>query len=118
MRTNFIAIRKAYIIQQKEKTFLPIKEIAQLAKLNIGNPKRIVCQCEQVREKIIQEAITRPPYPLSIDAIKKTNTSKYGILSGKDMSTTYSHITLQMQCTYKKLMFLKNKNLLSSIFLH
>ncbi len=83
LRSDFTATRKAYIPRQIEKEFLPIKEIAQLAKLSVGDPKRIVCQCEQVREQTIHEAMLRAPYPVSIDAIKRRTRASMGYCQGK-----------------------------------
>lgn len=82
-RPDFIASRSPYTVRQKEKTFLPMKKVLELAKREPGDPERMVCQCEQVQEKTIQEALRRRPCPSSIAAIKRRTRAGMGYCQGK-----------------------------------
>ncbi|MDZ7792758.1 MAG: NAD(P)/FAD-dependent oxidoreductase [Spirochaetia bacterium] len=60
----------------------PIKEVQDLIELPEGNPERIVCRCEQVREKTIIDALQRGIPVTSLDAVKRRTRAGMGPCQG------------------------------------
>lgn len=60
----------------------PMKEAAELAKLEYGHPERMVCRCEQVTERAVKEAIGRNIPIRSLDAVKRRTRAGMGICQG------------------------------------
>ena len=60
----------------------PIKEVQDLIDLPEGNPERIVCRCEQVREKTILDALQRGIAVTSLDAVKRRTRAGMGPCQG------------------------------------
>jgi glycerol-3-phosphate dehydrogenase len=61
----------------------PFSQIQDLINLSEGNPERIVCRCEQVREKTIKDALSRPITIDSTDAVKRRTRAGMGACQGK-----------------------------------
>ncbi|MFA5447169.1 MAG: NAD(P)/FAD-dependent oxidoreductase [Sphaerochaeta sp.] len=61
----------------------PFSQIQELINLPEGNPERIVCRCEQVREKTITDALSRPIAIDSTDAVKRRTRAGMGACQGK-----------------------------------
>lgn len=72
----------------KENT-LNFKEVDALSKLSKGDPNRIVCRCEQVREGVILDALSRGIEVLSTDGIKRRTRAGMGACQG---SYCHSHV--------------------------
>ena len=60
----------------------PIKEIQPLIELPEGDPERVVCRCEQVREKTIVDALNRGIPVTSLDAVKRRTRAGMGPCQG------------------------------------
>ncbi|MCF7914129.1 MAG: NAD(P)/FAD-dependent oxidoreductase [Spirochaetaceae bacterium] len=75
----------------------PIKEVQDLIDLPEGNPERIVCRCEQVREKTILDALQRGIPIKSLDAVKRRTRagmgSCQGTFCGPRVRTLIAHTT-------------------------
>ncbi len=61
----------------------PFSQIQELVALPEGNPERIVCRCEQVREKTIKDALARSIAIDSTDAVKRRARAGMGACQGK-----------------------------------
>lgn len=61
----------------------PFSQIQDLISLPEGDPERIVCRCEQVREKTIEDALSRAIAIDSIDAVKRRARAGMGACQGK-----------------------------------
>lgn len=61
----------------------PFSQIQEDITLPEGNPERIVCRCEQVREKTIEDALSRSIAINSIDAVKRRARAGMGACQGK-----------------------------------
>src|SRR6056297_4075951 len=60
----------------------PIKEVQELIELPEGNPERVVCRCEQIREKTIVDALNRGIPVKSLDAVKRRTRAGMGPCQG------------------------------------
>lgn len=60
----------------------PIKEVQELIELPEGNPERVVCRCEQIREKTIVDALNRGIPIKSLDAVKRRTRAGMGPCQG------------------------------------
>jgi len=60
----------------------PIKEIQGFIDLPEGDPERVVCRCEQVREKTIVDALNRGIPVRSLDAVKRRTRAGMGPCQG------------------------------------
>ncbi len=65
----------------------PFREIQDEVKLPEGNPERIVCRCEQVREKTIVNALHREIPIDSTDAVKRRTRAGMGYCQGNFCGT-------------------------------
>jgi len=65
----------------------PFKEIQNEVKLPEGDPERIVCRCEQVREKTIVDALNRGIPIDSTDAVKRRTRAGMGYCQGNFCGT-------------------------------
>jgi len=75
--------RKPNIIKKSEDDMLPMKVVNELINLDENDPERIVCRCEQVRQKDILEALNRGIKITSTDGIKRRTRAGMGICQGK-----------------------------------
>ncbi|AFG37152.1 NAD(P)/FAD-dependent oxidoreductase [Spirochaeta africana] len=62
---------------------LPMKEANELTKLPPGNPERVVCRCEQVREATIRDSLHRGILVTSTDGVKRRTRAGMGMCQGK-----------------------------------
>ncbi len=60
----------------------PMKEIKDLLDLPEGDPERVVCRCEQVRERTIADALSRGIPIDSLDAVKRRTRAGMGQCQG------------------------------------
>lgn len=63
--------------------FLPFAEADALTRLPAGDPDRMVCRCEQVRERDLAEAFSRGVPSLTVDALKRRTRAGMGWCQGK-----------------------------------
>jgi len=75
--------RKPNIIKKSIDDMLPMKEVNDYTNLDEDNLERIVCRCEQVRQKEILEALNRGIKITSTDGIKRRTRAGMGICQGK-----------------------------------
>lgn len=71
--------RRRGIIQPKNLT---MKQAMDLTKLEPGNPRRIVCRCEQVTEAEIMDALSRGLPVLTTDGVKRRTRAGMGWCQG------------------------------------
>jgi glycerol-3-phosphate dehydrogenase len=60
----------------------PIKEVQELIELPEGKPERVVCRCEQIREKTIVDALNRGIPVKSLDGVKRRTRAGMGPCQG------------------------------------
>ncbi|HTH14844.1 MAG TPA: FAD-dependent oxidoreductase [Spirochaetia bacterium] len=63
--------------------FLPFAQVDALTRLPEGDPDRIVCRCEQVRERDLAEAASRGVPVLTVDALKRRTRAGMGWCQGR-----------------------------------
>ncbi len=78
-RSNFNPVRPEI---NSPAPLQPIKEVQELIELPEGNPERVVCRCEQVREKTIVDALHRGIPVKSLDAVKRRTRAGMGPCQG------------------------------------
>lgn len=66
-----IRVPKLEILKADEKTRLPL-----------GDPERIICRCQSVREESIRDAAVRWKYPLSVEGVKRRTRAGMGFCQG------------------------------------
>lgn len=76
------ANRRAIIVPNFKKNFLSHKEMQPYVELTQGNPERMVCRCEQVREGTIRDACQRGIPLASTDAVKRRTRAGMGACQG------------------------------------
>lgn len=74
--------RKQIIVCNLDKTFLSQKALKPFVDMAIGNPERVVCRCEQVREKVIKDACSRNIPIRTSDAMKRRTRAGMGVCQG------------------------------------
>lgn len=74
--------RKPLIRRVLWQAMLPMKEANRLTQLEYGNPERVVCRCEQVREAEIRDALHRGIRVHSTDAVKRRTRAGMGMCQG------------------------------------
>lgn len=79
-RPDFEAARKAIT---RPTPLQPFQKIKSLVDLPEGNPERIVCRCEQVREASIVDALSRGIPVDSTDAVKRRTRAGMGACQGQ-----------------------------------
>ena len=82
INTEFNPHRTPNIIKKTSKEFLSMKDINEYINLGEEDPNRIICRCEQVRQKKILEALDRGIKVTSIDGIKRRTRAGMGICQG------------------------------------
>lgn len=60
-----------------------VSEAAEGAKKEYGDPQRVVCRCEQVKESVIKDALGRGIPIRSLDAVKRRTRAGMGACQGK-----------------------------------
>jgi len=83
INNNFNPYRKPNIIKKSKGDMLPMNIVNEYINLAEDNPERIVCRCEQVRQKEILDALNRGIKVTSTDGIKRRTRSGMGICQGK-----------------------------------
>lgn len=68
------------VIEKKE--LLPLKEVQPLLDLPLGDPNRMVCRCEQVKETTILDAMRRGIPVTTIDGVKRRTRAGMGWCQG------------------------------------
>ncbi|KWZ78788.1 NAD(P)/FAD-dependent oxidoreductase [Anaerococcus tetradius] len=76
---NYNPYRKPIIKYKDLEDFNKIKDKVDL---ELGNPERLVCRCEQVSEKTIRDALNRGIELTSFDAVKRRTRSGMGFCQG------------------------------------
>jgi glycerol-3-phosphate dehydrogenase len=67
----------------RRASFLPFAQADALTRLPEGDPERMVCRCEQVRERDLTEALSRGVPCLTVDALKRRTRAGMGWCQGK-----------------------------------
>lgn len=75
--------RESNIIKKSKDDMLPMKTVNEYINLDENDPNRIVCRCEQVRQKEILEALHRGIKITSTDGVKRRTRAGMGICQGK-----------------------------------
>lgn len=82
-KPDFNPFRQAILPERPEnKAWLNGHELSAAVNLPLGDPERLVCRCEQVAEKTIDEAMRRPIPILSLDALKRRTRTGTGFCQG------------------------------------
>ena len=68
--------------KKASEDFLPMKEVNKDINLDKNDPERIICRCEQVRQKEILEALDRGTVITSTDGIKRRTRAGMGLCQG------------------------------------
>lgn len=77
---NFDPYREPIIERKKLR---PLTEIKDDLDLEPGNPERLVCRCEQVREKTIVDAMNREIPVTTVDGVKRRTRATMGFCQGE-----------------------------------
>ena len=66
----------------RRPALLPFAQADALTRLPPGDPERVVCRCEQVRERDLDEAFNRPLPCTTVDALKRRTRAGMGWCQG------------------------------------
>ena len=80
---EFDPYREPNILKKSEDDMLPMKTVNEYINLDEDDPDRIVCRCEQVRQRDILDALDRGIKITSTDGIKRRTRAGMGICQGK-----------------------------------
>lgn len=80
---KFNPFREPNILKKSESDMLPMKTVNEYINLDEDDPNRIVCRCEQVRQRDILDALDRGIKITSTDGIKRRTRAGMGICQGK-----------------------------------
>ena len=80
---EFNPYREPNILKKSKDDILPIKNVNEYINLDEDDPDRIVCRCEQVRQREILDALDRGIKITSTDGIKRRTRAGMGICQGK-----------------------------------
>ncbi|MFW5801241.1 MAG: NAD(P)/FAD-dependent oxidoreductase [Spirochaeta sp.] len=75
-------VRRRIIPRVPWNEMMPMKEANQRAKLEPGNPDRIVCRCEQITESVIRDSLHRGILVDSVDGVKRRTRAGMGMCQG------------------------------------
>jgi glycerol-3-phosphate dehydrogenase len=78
-KRTFYALRSAIT---RPAPLQPASEVRELVQLPVGDPDRLVCRCEQVREKTVLDALNRGIPIDSLDAVKRRTRAGMGLCQG------------------------------------
>ncbi|GAB6089515.1 FAD-dependent oxidoreductase [Spirochaeta dissipatitropha] len=87
--------RKPLIRRVLWQDMLPMKEANRLTQLEYGDPDRIVCRCEQVREAEIRESLQRGIRIHSTDAVKRRTRAGMGMCQGNFCASRVTELIAQ-----------------------
>ncbi len=79
---KFNPYREKVAIKLTDNNTLDMKDVLPLTQLPFGDSDRIVCRCEQVREKTIRECLRRGIKVDSTDGVKRRSRAGMGICQG------------------------------------
>lgn len=79
---NFNPFREGVAIKLKDENTLSMRELLPLTELPLGDGERVVCRCEQVREKTIRKALDRGITVDSTDGVKRRTRAGMGVCQG------------------------------------
>ena len=79
---NFNPFRERVAVRLNDENTLSMKEVLPLTDLPLGDGERVVCRCEQVREKTIRKALDRGITVDSTDGIKRRTRAGMGVCQG------------------------------------
>jgi len=79
-KEDFDPFRKAI---NRPGSLVSAKEASQEAKRSYGDPQRLVCRCEQVKESVIVDALSRGIPIRSSDAVKRRTRAGMGACQGR-----------------------------------
>ena len=79
---NFNPFRERVAVRLNDENTLSMKEVLPLTNLPLGDGERVVCRCEQVREKTIRKALDRGITVDSTDGIKRRTRAGMGVCQG------------------------------------
>lgn len=80
---EFNPYREPNIIKKSKDDMLPMKTVNEYINLDEDDPDRIVCRCEQVRQREILDALDRGIKITSTDGIKRRTRAGMGVCQGK-----------------------------------
>ncbi len=79
---NFNPFRERVAVKLDDENTLTMRDVLPLTELPLGNGERIVCRCEQVREKTIRKALDRGILVDSTDGVKRRTRAGMGVCQG------------------------------------
>lgn len=79
---DFNPFRERVAVKLNDENTLSMKEVLPLTDLPLGDGERVVCRCEQVREKTIRKALDRGITVDSTDGIKRRTRAGMGVCQG------------------------------------
>jgi len=79
---TFNPFRERVAVKLNKDNTMSMKDILPLTKLPLGNGERIVCRCEQVREKTIRKALEGGILVDSTDGVKRRSRAGMGVCQG------------------------------------
>ncbi|MEI8095641.1 MAG: NAD(P)/FAD-dependent oxidoreductase [Spirochaetales bacterium] len=83
-RPDFDPLRSALPVHLSRRNApLPFAQVEALTRLPPGSPERVVCRCEQVRERDLAEAYARGVPSTTIDALKRRSRAGMGWCQGR-----------------------------------
>lgn len=77
---NYDPIRPAIY---QEVDYKPMDQVAKKVNLEIGDPDRIICRCEQIKETTVLDAMGRSTPVETLDAVKRRTKASTGICQGQ-----------------------------------
>ncbi|UUV18212.1 NAD(P)/FAD-dependent oxidoreductase [Fusobacteria bacterium ZRK30] len=80
---EFNPYREPNILKKPKDDMLPMKTVNEYINLDEDDPDRIVCRCEQVRQREILDALDRGIKITSTDGIKRRTRAGMGICQGR-----------------------------------
>ena len=91
-KENFDPYREAIIKKKPKEAMIPMKDAIPLINLPLGDPKRIVCRCEQVSEQTIRNSLNRGIKVDSLDGVKRRTRAGMGVCQGQFCSSRVREI--------------------------
>lgn len=79
---SFNPFRDGVAVKLNDENTLSMREVLPLTELSLGDKERIVCRCEQVREKTIRKALDRGILVDSTDGVKRRTRAGMGVCQG------------------------------------
>ncbi len=79
---NFNPFRERVAVRLNKENTLSMRELLPLTELPMGDGERVVCRCEQVREKTIRKALEKGIIVDSTDGVKRRTRAGMGVCQG------------------------------------